>query len=392
MFKELFWGYNKKEKNLKFIKTEKEEILKTMCILDSKFLLIGKSNGFLSIYNIEDNKEIQNKKIHEKSITFLMPYEKQLSNFFSCSEDSIINWVELKDGIYGRYELEIIMNIKIHQSCVKKLEYLKNNDFASCSMDNSFIIWHLDETKRKITELMKINDSTGIENFFLNMKKNSNNSFKNLIILNIKNILSFYINKNEKPFLKNLIIGVDYTNNNSMAKINDKLFIGGFKYLQIISIQKMQYETKIKCEDPISCIYNLGNNFLALGFKNGTLKFLDKKLMKILNLEDDKDCSKIKKMEEQNNQQNSIIDNGKKFKFLSLINNNELKLYEDGAILLLKLYNGMLFCISDETIKIYKNEIEKEIKKDILSLDSVKTLVKCFDYFIQNRENYSYYC
>lgn len=304
------------------------------------------------------------------------------------SEDSIIKWVEFKNGIYAGYELKIIMNIKIHQYCVKKLEYLKNNYFASCSMDSSFIIWHLDEPKRELAELMKINDSAGIENFFLNMKKNSNNSFKNLITLNIKSILSFYINKNEKPFLKNLIIGVDNTNNNSMAKINDKLFIGGYKYLQIISIPKMQYETKIKCEVPISCVYNLGNNFLALGFKNGILKFLDKKLMKILNLADVKDLSKIKKIEESNIQQNNIIANGKKFKLLSLINNNELKLYEDEVILLLKLYNGMLFCISDETIKIYKNEIEKNIY-----LENVKVFTKCLFSFCQNRErnNYLYY-
>lgn len=86
MFNAHFGRYNKKEKNLKFIKKEEEEILKTMCILDFNFLLIGKSNGFLSIYNIEDNKEILKEKIHEKSLTFLMPYEKQLSNFFSCQK------------------------------------------------------------------------------------------------------------------------------------------------------------------------------------------------------------------------------------------------------------------------------------------------------------------
>jgi hypothetical protein len=78
----------KKEKHLIFEEKEKEELLKAMCILEHIYLVIGKSNGFLSIYKIYDNNKIIDKQIHAKTITFLMPYEKKQTSFFSCSEDN----------------------------------------------------------------------------------------------------------------------------------------------------------------------------------------------------------------------------------------------------------------------------------------------------------------
>ena len=363
---------NLKKKNLKFVKKE-EEILKTMCVLDSIFLLIGKSSGFLSIYNILENREILKRQIHQQSITFLIEYKYHKLNFFSCSEDSkIIRW----ELIYNIYEVKLkkIKTISIHESCVMKLEYLEDNYFASCSMDKSFVIWHLDEPK---TNIMKINDSAGIVNFFLDMKKNSNKSFENLMTLNKKKILSFYSNVNEKPFLKQLLIGVDYTNRNSMAKIDDKLFIGTYQYLQIISVKNMQIECRIKIEQPISFLYNLRNYFIVLGFKNGMLKFLYKKIMKILNLADKKDFLKLKNMEESNRT---------KFEFSSLIHNNEINLFEDEVVLQFNVCNEMLFCISDDTIKIYQKEIEQNKLNSYC--ESAKILKECFAEFIINLKNY----
>jgi WD40 repeat protein len=343
--------HNKKEKFLIFEEKEEIEILKTICILKPIYLLAGKSNGILSIYKIYDNTKIINKKIHEKSITILMPYEEKQLCFFSCSEEPTIKLLELKDcGLMG-FKLITTKEIIRHQSCVKKMEYLGNNFFASCSMDNSFVIWNLINSEEKL----KIYDSVGIENFFIDMNNRTNGSFKNLITLNNKKILSLYTNLKEKAFLKKFIVGIDYTNNNSMMKIKDKLFIGGYKYLQVISAKNLEFETLIKLENPISYIYDSQNKFIVLGLKNGKLLFLNKKTKKQLDLEN------LKKIEESNFEDN--INNKKKFKFSNLSNNNEIKLYEDECIIYFNIYNEILFCISDETLKVYKQEIESEIKK-----------------------------
>ena len=343
----------KKEKHLIYEEKEKEELLKAMCILEHIYLVIGKSNGFLSIYKIYDNNKIIDKQIHAKTITFLMPYEKRQTSFFSCSEEPTIKLLELRNDNNTGFEIKIVKKIIKHQSCVKKLEYLDNNYFASCSTDCSFIMWNLEKKQNKL----KIIDSSGIENFFLKMKNKSNGSFERLITLNKKRMLSLYVNRNEKPFLEKFITDIDHTNNNSIIKIKEKLFIGGYEYLQIISAKNLQCETKVKFENAISYIYDSGNKFLVLGLKNGRLKFIKKKTIQQLNLQN------LKDIEESRDLENNINDK-KYFKFSNLCkaNENEIQLYEDESILLFNIYNKMLFCISDETIKVYKTEIEKKEK------------------------------
>ena len=267
------------------------------------------------------------------------------------------------------FKLIIIKEIIRHQSCVKKIEYLGNNYFASCSTDRSFVIWNLEKLSDKLT----INDSVGIENFFIDMNNRTNGSFKNLITLNKKSILSLYINLKEKPFLIKFIVGVDYTNNNSMVKIKDKLLIGGYEYLQVISVKNLQFETKIKLENPISFIYDSQNKFIVLGLKNGKLLFLNKKTKKQLDLEN------LKKLEESNPEDN--IDKKNKFKFSNLYNNNEIKLYEDESIINFIIYNEILFCISDETLKVYKQEIESEIKEIKNENEVIKTQNNNWSFF-----------
>jgi len=361
---------NKKEKFLMLEEKEEIEILKTICILEPIYLVAGKSNGILSIYKIYDNKKVITKKIHEKSITFLIPYEKKQLCFFSCSEEPIIKLIELKNDGYMGFKLIIIKEIIRHQSCVKKIEYLGNNYFASCSTDRSFVIWNLEE---KLSDKLTINDSVGIENFFIDINNRTNGSFKNLITLNKKSILSLYINLKEKPFLIKFIVGVDYTNNNSMVKIKDKLLIGGYEYLQVISVKNLQFETKIKLENPISFIYDSQNKFIVLGLKNGKLLFLNKKTKKQLDLEN------LKKLEESNPEDN--IDKKNKFKFSNLYNNNEIKLYEDESIINFIIYNEILFCISDETLKVYKQEIESEIKEIKNENEVIKTQNNNWSFF-----------
>ena len=261
--------FGKKEKNnVMFEEKEENEILKTFCILEPMYLVIGKSNGFLSIYKLYNNEKIINEQIHGKSITFLMPYPKKDLCFFSCSEEPTIQLLKLIIDDYIGFKLIVIDKIKRHQSCVKKIEYLENNFFASCSMDSSFVIWNLE----KSPDVLKIKDSVGIENFFLDMKNRTNGSFKNLITLNKKRILSLYVNIKEKPFLKKFIVDLDCTNNNSIVKIKDKLFIGGYKYLQVISVNNLQIETKIKVENAISYIYNSRNKFKTIKRERG-IKF-----------------------------------------------------------------------------------------------------------------------
>lgn len=147
------------------------------------------------------------------------------------------------------------------------MEYLGNNKFASCSMDSTFIIWNLNNLNND--ELI-INDVTEIENFYLNYK---NLSFESLVTLNKKGALSLYVNHNGKPFLKNVILNIDFTNSNSMIKIKNDLYIGGYEYFHVISIKYMHIKTKIKMEKPVSFIYNSNKSFIILGLKNGELEF-----------------------------------------------------------------------------------------------------------------------
>ena len=332
--------------NPKYFKFEdKDEILTSMCIIRKIYLSIGKLDGNLIIYALNNNYKIYSNKFFNKSITCLMTYEENNSSFFACSEEPIIKHLKIipvKEK--QEYIIQTIGYVKIHDSCTKIMKYLGNDIFASCSLDSSFAIWKLNKNNKnnEYNEILKLKDQNwGLENFFLKMK---NNSFNSLITLNTKGGLSFYIkDKNNKPLLRNVIFDVDFTNSKSMIEIGDKLYIGGYNFLQIFSVKNMQLETKIKTEIPISYIYEQEHNtkFLILGLKNGNLKFIEKKKLQLLKEND------IKKLEEDS----------KDFRLSYLFKRGEAQVFKNESIISCLIFDGKFICISDESIMVLNKDI-----------------------------------
>ena len=320
------------------------EILKCIIFIDYKYFVIGKTNGILSIFDIINKKYVLTNKINNGSITCLLNYKTKNTDFILCSDEPKIIFLKLIIDYNNQYKLEIINNLVIHESYIKKIEYLGNNNFASCSLDRTFKIWNINEIK------LKLEENVGLENFFFYF---NNKKFEKLIILNKNSILSFYIYNKGKLLLKEIILNIDYTNSKSMQKIKDKLFIGGYKYFQVISFRTNQIITKIKAENPISFIYNsvkdINNNFIILGLKNGKLEF--------------RAIKKLNKLNDEN-----IVDLEKEkinFKFSNLFQNKEIKLFENKPIISFYIFLDKLICLSDNKIRIYnKFKLEKEKEKE----------------------------
>jgi WD40 repeat protein len=326
----------KREKNLEF--ELESQIIKSMCIVNNKYLLIGKLDGFLLIHEIEKNCLIYEGKISD-SINCLLAYEEDSTKFFACLETPEIYLLEL-NKINNEIKINLILKYDdFHELCVKKLKSLGNNTFASCSADSSFVIWNIEGNI-----LHKLKDqSHGLENFILKQK---DNTISNLITLNDKGSLSFYRNVNNELFLSKVILEIDYTNSYSMSEIStDKIFVGGFSIIQIYSIKSEQLLSSIKIKEPISFIFEKEKKFIVFGLKNGYLEFRDPKKLNILGEKD------IKQMEN-------------KFKFSKLFENGKIQLFKNESIIHFDFFKDKLICISDERVRFWNCSEEK--KKNFL--------------------------
>jgi len=323
----------KKEKNLEF--ESESQILKSMCIVNNAYLLVGKLDGNLLIYEIENKCLIYKGKI-SYSISCLMGYEEDSTKFFVCLETPGIFLFEL-NRINNEFEINLILKYDFHQLCVKRLKSLGNYTFASCSADSSFVMWDIEG---RIFYKLK-DQSHGLENFVI---KKKDSTISNLITLNDKGALSFYRNVNNELFLSKVILEIDYTNSYSMSEISsDKLFVGGFSFIQIYSIKTEQFLSRIKIKEPISFIFEKEKNFIAFGLKNGHLEFRDPKKLNIFGEKD------IKQLEN-------------KFKFSKLFEKGEIQLFKNESIIYFDFFKDKLICISDERIRFWncsedKNEI-----------------------------------
>jgi WD40 repeat protein len=326
MFNFLF----KREKNLEF--ESESQILKSMCIVNNKYLLVGKLNGNLLIYEIEKKCLIYEGKI-SNSINCLMDYEEDSTKFFVCLEIPGIFLFEL-NKINNEFKINLILKYDFHQLCVKRLKSLGNYTFASCSADSSFVIWDIEG---KIFYKLK-DQSHGLENFII---KKKDNTISNLITLNDKGALSFYRNVKNELFLSKVILEIDYTNSYSMSEISaDKIFVGGFSFIQIYSIKSEQLLSSIKIKEPISFIFEKEKNFIVFGLKNGHLEFREPKKLNILGEND------IKQLEN-------------KFKFSKLFENGEIQLFKNESIIHFDFCKDKLICISDERIRFWNCSEEK---------------------------------
>ena len=323
----------KREKNLEF--ELESQILKSMCIVNNAYLLIGKLDGNYLVYEIEKNCLVYEGNMPH-SIICLMTYEEDSTKFFACLDTPEIYLFEL-NRINNEFEINLILKYVYHNLCVKRLKSLGNNTFASCSADCSFVIWDIEGNI-----LYKLQDqSHGLENFIIKIK---DNTISNLITLNDKGALSFYRNVNKELFLSNVILEVDYTNSYSMSEISaNKIFIGGFNSIQIYSIKSEQLISSIKIKEPISFIFEKEKNFFVFGLKNGHLEFIDTKKLNILGEKE------IKQLEN-------------KYKFSKLFQNGKIQLFKNESVINFDFFKDKLICISDEKIRIWNcSEEQKKI-------------------------------
>jgi len=315
----------KREKNLEF--ELESQILKSMCIVNNEYLLIGKLDGNLLIYEIEKNCLVYEGKM-SYPINCLVTYEEDSTIFFACLDTPEIYLFEL-NIINNEFKIDLILKYNdFHDLSVKRLKSLGNNTFASCSADSSFAIWDIEGNI-----LYKLKDqSHGLENFIIKIK---DSTISNLITLNDKGALSFYRNVNNELFLSNVILEVDYTNSYSISEISgNKIFVGGFNSIQIYSIKSEQLISNIKIKEPISFIFEKEKNFIVFGLKNGHLEFIDTKKLNILGEKE------IKKLEN-------------KYKFSKLFQNGKIKLFKNESVINFDFFKDKLICISDEKIRIW---------------------------------------
>ena len=262
-----------------------------------------------------------------------MDYEEDSTKFFVCLEIPGIFLFEL-NKINNEFKINLILKYDFHQLCVKRLKSLGNYTFASCSADSSFVIWDIEG---KIFYKLK-DQSHGLENFII---KKKDNTISNLITLNDKGALSFYRNVKNELFLSKVILEIDYTNSYSMSEISaDKIFVGGFSFIQIYSIKSEQLLSSIKIKEPISFIFEKEKNFIVFGLKNGHLEFREPKKLNILGEND------IKQLEN-------------KFKFSKLFENGEIQLFKNESIIHFDFCKDKLICISDERIRFWNCSEEK---------------------------------
>jgi len=112
--------------------------------LENNLILFSVYN-IIKLFNIDNNKNILNIKIHLNEVNDLLKVDNH--KFISSSKDNTIKYFELSDD-YLNYK--IIETIKIHTDEVNQTIKLQMNHFyASCSNDKNICIWSLEINKRQ---------------------------------------------------------------------------------------------------------------------------------------------------------------------------------------------------------------------------------------------------
>ena len=152
----------------KFWETKKEIQLKegdASCILylENKKILYS-INNLIILYDIGENKIIQNKKIHDKEINNLLKISE--TKIISCSKDKTIKFIEIKKDYSDFEEYNIL---EIHSDEVNQvIKFKKDNLYASCSNDKIIFIWEINDNKIEIKKVLLENTAQIISILELN--------------------------------------------------------------------------------------------------------------------------------------------------------------------------------------------------------------------------------
>ena len=113
--------------------------ISSVLYLENSLILFSVDN-IIKLYNIQDNKNILDIKIHQNKINDLLKVDN--FKFISSSKDNAIKYFKLNDN-YSNYN--IIETIKIHTDEVNQTIKLHLDDYyASCSNDKNICIWSLE--------------------------------------------------------------------------------------------------------------------------------------------------------------------------------------------------------------------------------------------------------
>ncbi len=257
------YSKKKKEKKLKNINCKK--IHNDQINLIKKFpsgKLISTSNdNSIKIFN-ENLDLIQNiKNAHEDWITYLNI--KDENNFVSSSYDeSIITWLKKNDI----FEKNIIIE-NAHNHFINKVLYCSNDNLISCSWDKDIKIW--EKKKNKYYCVNKLDNNYYVKCLIF-LEENNNlisSGREGTKIWDLNNI------NNVKLIKQFNNLNCFYVNNLKLID-NDKLIIGKFNKLKIISISQEKIIKEIKLNDfcyGIKCIRN--KDILLIGCKNDIILY-----------------------------------------------------------------------------------------------------------------------
>ena len=257
------YSKKKKEKKLKNINCKKihNDQINLIKQFPSGKLISTSNDNSIKIFN-ENLDLIQNiKNAHEDWITYLNI--KDENNFVSSSYDeSIITWLKKNDI----FEKNIIIE-NAHNHFINKVIYCSNDNIISCSWDKDIKIWEKKNNKYYCVNKL---DNNYYVKCLIFLEENNNlisSGREGTKIWDLNNI------NNVKLIKQFHNLNCFYVNNLKLID-NDKLIIGKFNKLKIISISQEKIIKEIKLNDfcyGIKCIRN--KDILLIGCKNDILLY-----------------------------------------------------------------------------------------------------------------------
>ena len=240
------YNFKKYWEVVKSFKVEGGNCTALLC-LNNKILLLA-VNKILRIYDLQNDKIIQNINIHTDDINNITKISE--NKIISSSKDKTINIIELINN-YFRYNL--IKSINIHKDSVNQTISLKcmNNTYASCSKDETIKIFKLENDNISILKNLEGHESEIISIFEL--PNNEIISFSQLGFLkfwNYENCIKT-LGIHESPLYNNINI------------VNDNIIsIGTNKSIIFIDFIKKEIFKKYKFDFISSSICNFFGNII----------------------------------------------------------------------------------------------------------------------------------
>lgn len=308
------------------LKSIKDENIYSICILTSNFLVYGKHNGDIVLYNIEDKLRYIN-KAHEKPVKYLEAIN--FRKFISCSIEPIVKIWELNLNLIDCIQLKGVYTK--HKDYVTKAIKLDEKIIITSSFDKTIRIWNIEEKKEDLLIIDK--HLFGVISF-IKLKDE-----ELIISSDLHGILYFWkYNLSEHNYNPDkLEINCIALNQNSICEIFDKrVIVGGDVNFLIINIKTKQIELNIKTNQIINSIFYI-NNIIVLGYKNGIIGLFDKNSIRTF----------------KNNKNKKLIGNLNLLNYKEIDQENDEILAHSSPIIDIKYTNWNMFSITNTEIKIF---------------------------------------